>query len=413
VGVEWHAPIGCDNTGFFFEALTYVLALDRRGVPVSIAVGKCPQATLDLLLPADAAILLKAQAAASKPLPAKQIVSVYHSKICEAGSQPAKARGVSKVIVRTMTEAKSVPDTELKCLRENHIDQLWLPSQWHREVYAHAGAPANKLAIVAEAVDTSVFHSGPPTGPSPRGQLDGFCGDEIEASPVKPFVFVSVFKWEHRKGWDVLLEAFFHAFSRKDNVILKLRAYKPGWEQGNPDLMVQITDAAKQFIKVYASDRTLADLPRVEWIDHVLTQKELRNLYATSSAFVLPTRGEGWGLPVVEAMAVGLPVICTNASGPTAYLTKENSFQLAFTHISKAVPNVVMTHNKIVKFQTYSEDDGLVEPSSEKLQVLMRKVYDDPKRAAEVGAVASADIGKRFAPSAIADAMLSQIHHLL
>ena len=31
-------------------------------------------------------------------------------------------------------------------------------------------------------------------------------------------------------------------------------------------------------------------------------------------------RGEGWGLPVVEAMAMALPVIVTNWSGPTAYL---------------------------------------------------------------------------------------------
>ena len=124
---------------------------------------------------------------------------------------------------------------------------------------------------------------------------------------------------------------------------------------------------------------------------------------------MLPTRGEGWGLPVVEAMAVGLPVICTNASGPTAYLTKENSFELAFTHAAKVVQNVVMTHNKVLKFQPYLEDDGLVEPSAEHLQMLMRKLYDNPKRAADVGLIATADISKRFAPGAVADAMLAQI----
>ena len=31
VGIEWHAPIGCDHTGFFFEALTYVLGKVRGG----------------------------------------------------------------------------------------------------------------------------------------------------------------------------------------------------------------------------------------------------------------------------------------------------------------------------------------------------------------------------------------------
>ena len=47
----------------------------------------------------------------------------------------------------------------------------------------------------------------------------------------------------------------------------------------------------------------------------------LRNLYAAADAFVLPTRGEGWGLPIAEAMAMALPVIATNWSGPTASCT--------------------------------------------------------------------------------------------
>ena len=51
-------------------------------------------------------------------------------------------------------------------------------------------------------------------------------------------------------------------------------------------------------------------------------------MYAQSDAFVMPTRGEGWGLPICEAMAMGLPVVATNFSGPTAYLTRANSHPL-------------------------------------------------------------------------------------
>jgi glycosyltransferase involved in cell wall biosynthesis len=39
--------------------------------------------------------------------------------------------------------------------------------------------------------------------------------------------------------------------------------------------------------------------------------------YKAGDAVVLPTRGEGWGRPQVEAMAMGLPVISTNWSGIT------------------------------------------------------------------------------------------------
>ena len=48
-----------------------------------------------------------------------------------------------------------------------------------------------------------------------------------------------------------------------------------------------------------------------------------------ADAFVLPSRGEGWGRPHVEAMAMGLPVIATNWSGPTAYLDEAVGYALA------------------------------------------------------------------------------------
>jgi glycosyltransferase involved in cell wall biosynthesis len=44
---------------------------------------------------------------------------------------------------------------------------------------------------------------------------------------------------------------------------------------------------------------------------------EFPRFYKAGDAVVLPTRGEGWGRPQVEAMAMGLPVISTNWSGIT------------------------------------------------------------------------------------------------
>jgi glycosyltransferase involved in cell wall biosynthesis len=38
-------------------------------------------------------------------------------------------------------------------------------------------------------------------------------------------------------------------------------------------------------------------------------------------------RGEGWGLPIAEALAMGVPAIATNFSGPTAYASRSS-----FTH---------------------------------------------------------------------------------
>jgi glycosyltransferase involved in cell wall biosynthesis len=45
-----------------------------------------------------------------------------------------------------------------------------------------------------------------------------------------------------------------------------------------------------------------------------VSDAELRALYAGAAAFVFPSRYEGFGLPPLEAMALGAPVVCTSSA---------------------------------------------------------------------------------------------------
>jgi glycosyltransferase involved in cell wall biosynthesis len=61
---------------------------------------------------------------------------------------------------------------------------------------------------------------------------------------------------------------------------------------------------------------------RVAYVGGTLSFREVARYYQAADAYVAPYSGEGFNLPVLEAIACGLPVICT-AGGPTDDFTTE------------------------------------------------------------------------------------------
>ena len=90
------------------------------------------------------------------------------------------------------------------------VDEVWVPTEFHRAVFAAAGIEESRLQVIPEAVDGREFRRPPRS--------------TVEEGATGPFVFMSTFKWEYRKGWDLLLEAYWNAFpSPSDEVELRLR----------------------------------------------------------------------------------------------------------------------------------------------------------------------------------------------
>ena len=109
---------------------------------------------------------------------------------------------------------------------------------------------------------------------------------------TEPFL-LSVGTLEPRKGLDTLVEALALLEGRPRLVL----AGRVGW----------------YWDRVAARIARLGLAARVQWLGYV-PDADLPALYAAAEAFVYPSRYEGFGLPVLEAMACGAPVVTTTAA---------------------------------------------------------------------------------------------------
>ena len=78
------------------------------------------------------------------------------------------------------------------------------------------------------------------------------------------------------------------------------------------------------------------------------------NFYQTSKALIFPSKYEGFGLPIIEAMSFGLPVICSNSSslpevGGIAALYFENDNEDSFFDVLSILENTNVQNNMIEK----------------------------------------------------------------
>jgi glycosyltransferase involved in cell wall biosynthesis len=104
----------------------------------------------------------------------------------------------------------------------------------------------------------------------------------------------------------------------------------------------------------------------------------MAQLYQAAHCFVLPTRGEGFGLPFLEAMATGLPVIATDFGGHQDFCTPETTYLIRNKRLvdadTRCFPHIA---------------SQWADPDDEHLVTLMRQVVADYDTATTKARLAS------------------------
>ncbi|MBQ8814209.1 MAG: glycosyltransferase [Lachnospiraceae bacterium] len=128
-----------------------------------------------------------------------------------------------------------------------------------------------------------------------------------------------------RKGVDVLLKVYFETFTKVDDVCLVIKTF--------PNPHNTVPEQVEKLQKKYP------DGPQVILINRDLPEEELFGLYKSCTCYVQSARGEGFGLPVAEAMLAKIPTIVCNNTGMADFSTEETCITVGF-HMEKAASHV-------------------------------------------------------------------------
>lgn len=268
-----------------------------------------------------------------------------------------------KKIIYTMIETseKIHPDYSGKL---NLADEIWVATKYCKDIFKQSGV---NPPIYVMPLGTDINHYAPNKGVMNFG------------SAMRDFKFLSVFRWSYRKGYDLLLKAYLEEFNSGENVSL-LIASRPitGSEKNLSGILEDFNDIKKSV------NKTEDEMPHIALYTKPIPERNMPLFYGSCNAFVLPSRGEGFCLPLIESSACGLPVISTNCSGHTDFLNHDNSYLVDPEGYMTADINGSMSKMaKLCRFYEGQVFPHFGDKSIQQLRTHLRNVYENYSEAQE------------------------------
>ena len=357
-------------SGYADEARGFLRVLEQAGVePASRAILKDRPAELG---PADRGML---DAQSRRDAEAPDVV-VHHYAPAWARDAPTVPGAAN--VARTMFETDSVPRAWLPQLLAR--DEVWVPSHAGAEAFERGGVPASRLRVVGGTLDFDLYRPG--VEPLDVGTQDGH------------LVFLSNFDFTERKAWRRLLTAWARAFDPSDPVTLVLKT------SGDGTVRTRVREEALRAARAAGKPATAP----VKVMTDTLSTADLARLYAAADAYVLPSRGEGWGRPFMEAMAMGLPTVASRFLGNLEFMSDETSWLID----GDLVP-VPEDHGV---FADGVSGHRWFDPSVEHLTDVLVEIASDPAAAKARAAKARPGLLERFGPQATERALRTAIEEV-
>ncbi|HEV7670224.1 MAG TPA: glycosyltransferase [Thermoanaerobaculia bacterium] len=253
----------------------------------------------------------------------------------------------------TMLEVDGFPPDWVRAAQK--MDEVWVPSEFNRRGFLESGLK-RPIEIIPLGVDTNYFHPGLSAFPNPLGE----------------FVFFSAFEWGERKEPGLLLKIFNDEFGCDEPVrlVCKVINRDPGLKLKEEIRALRLRDQGGRISFLFNQE---------------FPHYQLGSLYRSMDCFVSVSRGEGWNMPLMEAMACGLPAIATDWGAHREFVHEGNAYPL---RVRGTIPAIAKC--------PYYAGFRWADPDPEHLRHLMRQVFENQAEARAKGAAAAREMAERW-----------------
>lgn len=253
----------------------------------------------------------------------------------------------------TMLEVDGFPDEWVR--QANAMNEVWVPSSFNCEGMLRSGV-TKPVHVMPLGVDPDHFNSSIRNVPNPNGD----------------FVFLANFEWSERKSPQLLLTVFNQTFRASEPALLVCKVLS---RQADRSVMSEM-----RALGLRRTGGRVAFLFNREY-----PYSQMGMLYRSAACYVSASRGEGWDMPLMEAMASGLPAIATDWGAHREFVHDGVAYPL---QIRGLVPAVSSNPNY--------EGFRWADPDPEHLSHLLRRVYENRDEARAKGARAAAEMARRW-----------------
>lgn len=271
-----------------------------------------------------------------------------------------KLRGKMKVGI-LVYESTRVPESWVEAIN-THLSLLFVPTAHTRDIMLDCGVRKELIGIVPHGYDPDLFHENVVPDPHLKGE---------------GFTFLSLAVPHRRKGIEFLIEAFIQEFDGSEPVTLVLHspyAPKPGnekiWETPDIDTLA------------YKALKDKSNPPSIITEKSVYTIKEIPSYIAACDCYVQPSMSEGFGMAILEAMALQKPVIVTGWSGHMDFCNQDNSYLIDYDIIKAGD----------VQYDNDDPEALISSPKIESIRKNLRHVFENREEAINRGRIAGNSI---------------------